>query len=131
MAFYTHIEKETLNNNNFRKVIYTGNMQLVLMSLKPLEEIGSEIHHNVEQFFRIEQGNGIAEVNIDNKTKKYILKDGDVIIIPKNTYHNIKNTSNTNDLKLYTLYSPPNHPPNRIDKTKPRENKTLKYKLIK
>ncbi len=131
MVFYAHIESDTLKNTNYRKVIYTGNMQLVLMSLKPMEEIGNEIHDNIEQFFRIESGEGLAEVTVNNKIKKYNLHDGDIIIIPKNTYHNIKNISKTKELKLYSLYSPPNHPPNRINKIKPKEDKLLKYKLIK
>ena len=116
MIFHTNIENKTLENNNYRKVISTqANIQLVLMSLKPNEEIGNEIHENIDQFFRIEKGKATAFVTdkITNKIKEYELKDGSVIIIPKGTYHNIKNVGNT-DLKLYTIYSPPNHNPNLV-----------------
>jgi mannose-6-phosphate isomerase-like protein (cupin superfamily) len=125
-TFHTNIEKDTLENKNFRKVINTScNMQLVLMSLKPREEIGYEVHNTIDQFFRIEQGQGLAIVeNKENKTKKKIkITDGSVLVIPKGTYHNIINTSKTKELKLYSIYSPPNHPKGRLDKNKPTEDK--------
>ncbi|MBW3019888.1 cupin domain-containing protein [Candidatus Woesearchaeota archaeon] len=103
-GFYSNIEQETLNNNSFRKVLYTGeNMQLVLMSLEPKENIGLEVH-DVDQFFRFESGNG--QVIINNNT--YDVKDGDSVIIPASAKHDIINTGNST-LKLYTLYSPPQH----------------------
>lgn len=136
MAFHLeNIEKETISNENFRKVINTSdNLQLVLMSLKPGEDIGMEVHDNVDQFFRIEKGQGKAIVGKEN-SKEYLLTDGSVIIVPKGTFHNIINTGNES-LKLYSIYSPPNHPQNRIDLNKPEEDihggyyeKYLKYKL--
>lgn len=110
MVFITNIEKDTINNNNYRNVIHTEyNIQLVLMSLKPNEEIGMEVHNNIDQFFRIESGIGIAEIKEDNNISNYSLSDGSILIVPKGTYHNIKNISPNQDLKLYTIYSPPNH----------------------
>lgn len=107
--FKTNIEDDTLSNFNYRKVIKTTkNLQLVLMTLKPGEEIGEETHEN-DQFFRFESGVGKCIVgNIEHD-----LKDGDAIIIPMNTLHNIINTGD-DDLKLYTIYSPPHHPNNLI-----------------
>ncbi len=103
--FLDNIEEITNNNSYFRNVIYTSsNLQLVLMSLKPGEEIGEEVHSNVDQFFRIETGKG--ELVIGNKT--YKIGEGDAIIVPKGTYHNVRNTGLI-VLKLYTLYSPPQH----------------------
>jgi mannose-6-phosphate isomerase-like protein (cupin superfamily) len=110
------IEDETISNDNFRKVLVTGkNLQLVVMSLKPEEDIGNEVHENVDQFFRIDSGEG--KVVIEEKDE-YPVKDGSSIIIKAGTYHNIINTSKTEDLKLYTIYSPPNHPEGTIHKTK-------------
>lgn len=120
MIYYTNIEKNTLDNKNFRKVVYTGNMQLVLMSLKPNEEIGMEKHDNVEQFFKIERGNGVAIIKQKNGEHKINLSDGSIIIIPKSTYHNIINTGKS-ELKLYTIYVPPNHPNHTVHITKPAE----------
>lgn len=113
--YYGNIENETLANFAFRKVIFTGKYaQIVLMSLKPNEEIGSEIHNDVDQFFRFEAGVGKVEVG----DKSFEVKEGDAILIPAGTRHNIINTSPTNDLKIYTLYSPPNHPDGTIHQTK-------------
>jgi mannose-6-phosphate isomerase-like protein (cupin superfamily) len=86
------------------------------MSLLPNEEIGNEVHKNVDQFFRIEGGE--AKFVVDNGKEKRIAKNGDVVIIPAGTFHNIINNSKTKKLKLYTIYSPPNHPPGTIHKTK-------------
>ena len=109
------IETETESNDNFRKVLFTGKyMQLVLMTLNPGEEIGSEIHSDTDQFFRIEQGEG----EVDISGQKTSVKDGSSIIIVQGTKHNIINTSKDKKLKLYSLYSPPHHPPNTIHKTK-------------
>lgn len=115
--FIDDIEKLTLNNDNFRHVIYTSDdkkMQLVLMSLKPKQSIGMEVHETVNQFFRIEKGKGKLFVNNE---KKYIKKH-DAIIIPAGTKHNIKNISKTKELKLYTIYTPANHPDNTKQKNK-------------
>jgi mannose-6-phosphate isomerase-like protein (cupin superfamily) len=114
--FYHHdISYVTKENNNFRKVLATTpNMQLVVMCLRPNEEIGLEVHPYNTQFFRIESGEGIAVIN----DKQYELYDDVVVIVPLNTMHNIINTSKTAPLKLYTIYSPPHHPSDRIDKIK-------------
>lgn len=114
--FVGDIEKLTLKNNYFRKVIFTGkHAQLVLMSLKPKEEIGNEVHHHVDQFFRLEGGEAKF---VFNGKEKHIVKNGDAVVVPAGTYHNIINNSKTKKLKLYTIYSPPNHPPRTIHKTK-------------
>ena len=114
-GFKSNIEKDTLNNSNFRRVLYTGkNSQLVLMSLKPGEEIGEEVHQTVDQFFRFERGNGI--VLIDGV--KQNVADGDAVIVPAGASHNVINTSKTADLKLYTIYSPPEHQDGTVRRTK-------------
>jgi mannose-6-phosphate isomerase-like protein (cupin superfamily) len=113
------IEKLTLKNNNYRKVINTtSTQQLVLMSLKPNEEIGMEKHKKTTQFMRIEKGTVIAIIGKDENKKKYKLKDNSFITIPPNTYHNIINVG-TGTAKLYTIYCPPNHKPGTIHKTRP------------
>jgi mannose-6-phosphate isomerase-like protein (cupin superfamily) len=104
-GFRDNIEKLTLENENFRKVLYTAKFsQLVLMCLKPLEEIGEEIH-DVDQFFRFEKGKG--NVIIDGNS--YMVSDGDAVIVPAAAKHNVINSSETGTLKLYTIYSPPHH----------------------
>jgi len=120
-GFQSNIEKETLENNNFRKVLYTGkHTQLVLMSLKPNEEIGMEIHADNDQFFRFEKGHGKCIIN-DNE---YELTDGVAIVVPAGTKHNVINTSETEDLKMYTVYSPAHHKDGilRTTKTEAEEN---------
>lgn len=108
------IEKLTLENNNFRKVLYTAKFsQLVLMSLNPSEEIGEEIH-DVDQFFRFEKGQGKAILEGVSQD----VKDGDTVIVPAGTKHNIINTSTNEALKLYTLYSPPHHRDGVVHATK-------------
>ncbi|MEM2984916.1 MAG: cupin domain-containing protein [Candidatus Jordarchaeaceae archaeon] len=115
-AYHTNIENETLENNYFRKVLFTGKYsQLVVMTLKPGEEIGNEIHKNVDQFFRIEQGK--AKVSLDNGREEFRVSEDEVFIIPAGTWHNVVNIGEV-DLKLYTIYSPPNHPDGTIHKTK-------------
>ena len=120
--YMKNIEEETLKNKNFRKVLYTSeNQQIVLMSLKPNEDIGNEIHKNIDQFIRIEKGNGKAIINNNN----YKLINGSILIIPKGTEHNIINTGIT-DLKLYSIYSPPEHKNHLINKLKPSITTTKK-----
>ena len=115
------IEKQTLKNDYFRQVLFTGkHAQLVVMSLKPGEEIGNEVHKNVDQFFRIEQGE--ATFILGGK-EKHVAKDGDAVIVPAGTYHNVINTSKISKLKLYTIYSPPNHPDKTVHKTKAEADK--------
>jgi mannose-6-phosphate isomerase-like protein (cupin superfamily) len=105
-GYKDNIEKLTLENENFRQVLYTAkHCQLVLMSLKPGEEIGMEIHDGNDQFFRFEKGQG--KVIIDGT--EYLVSDGDAVIVPQGANHNVINTSTTESLKLYTLYSPPHH----------------------
>lgn len=108
--YYLNIETETLENTAYRRVLYTtSNMQLVLMSLAPGEEIGQEQHPHTSQFIRVEAGHGLAI--IDNK--RYCLSDGMIVVIPPNAPHNIINTSAI-DLKFYTIYTPPEHPPSTL-----------------
>lgn len=105
-GFVGNIEELTLLNSNFRHVIFTGqHAQLVLMSLKPNEEIELETHKATDQFFRIEKGEGKVIIN----DKEHLLKDGDAIIVPAGSKHNIINTSSKEYLKLYTIYTPPHH----------------------
>ncbi len=114
-GFIDSIEKLTIENNNFRKVIYTGqHAQLVIMSLLPNEEIGMETHSVTDQFLRIEKGEGKVIMNGEEK----MVGDGDVIIVPAGTEHNVINLSSENPLKIYTLYSPPHHRDGIIHKTK-------------
>ncbi|MBN1331390.1 cupin domain-containing protein [Candidatus Dojkabacteria bacterium] len=115
VAYVDNIEEETLNNTNFRKVLYTGkHMQLVLMSLKPGEDIGSEVHHKVDQFIRIDKGEGKSVLNGEENE----LKDGSAIVVPAGIEHNIVNTSETEEMKLYTVYAPANHIDGRVHVTK-------------
>jgi len=119
-GFSTNIEKETLENENFRRVLYTGkNSQLVLMSLKPKEEIGMEVHPENDQFFRFEKGQG--EVVIDHN--RYEVEDGSAIVVPAGAQHNVINVSETEDLKLYTIYSPAHHQDGIVRKTKEEAEK--------
>ena len=114
-GFKTNIEKDTLKNKNFRNVIYTSkHSQLVLMSLKPKEEIGAETHPENDQFLRFEGGRGHVEID----GNKYTVKDGDAVVIPAGAKHNVINISATEDLKLYTIYSPPHHKDGIVRKTK-------------
>jgi mannose-6-phosphate isomerase-like protein (cupin superfamily) len=104
-GFVGDIEESTVKSSDFRRVLYTGkNMQLVLMALKPGEEIGEEVHTDRDQFFRVEKGEG--EVLIDGHQTK--VKDGVAIIVPAGARHNVKNTG-VQPLKLYTIYAPPEH----------------------
>ena len=110
------IEKETLKNTYFRQVLFTGkHAQLVVMCLQPGEEIGNEVHPNVDQFFRIEQGEAKF---VFNGKEEHLVADGDAVVVPAGTYHNVINASKTAQMKLYTIYSPPNHPDKTVHKTK-------------
>jgi len=115
-GFGVAIEKKTLDNNLFRNVLFTGkHAQLVVMCLQPGEDIGNEVHKKVDQFFRIEQGKAVF---VFNGKEKRLAKNGDAVIVPAGTFHNVINASKTAKLKLYTLYSPPNHPDKTVHKTK-------------
>lgn len=110
------IKKQTLKNTNFRQVLFTGkHTQLVVMCLQPGEEIGNEVHDTVDQFFRIEHGE--AKFVLNGK-EQHVVRDGDAVVVQAGTYHNIINNSRKEQLKLYTLYSPPNHPDGTVHRTK-------------
>lgn len=114
-GFKTEIEHSTLENHNFRKVLYTGEFsQLVLMSLLPDEEIGTETHEGNDQFFRVEKGRGKCVID----GNEYDLRDGDAFVVPRGAVHNVINISPTDELKLYTIYSPPHHKDGIIRATK-------------
>ena len=114
-GFNANIEKETLENTNFRKVLYTaGHLQLVLMSLKVGEEIGAETHKDNDQFFRFESGSGKCIIN----GNEYNVKDGDAIIIPAGALHNVINTDSAKELKMYTIYAPAHHKDGIVRATK-------------
>lgn len=114
-GYDTNIEQQTLENTNFRKVLYTSEFQqLVVMSIPVGGEIGKEIHDENDQFIRVESGE--AEAVIDGRKIK--LRDDDVIIIPKGSEHNVVNSSSDKDLKVYTIYSPPHHKDGTIHATK-------------
>ncbi|HML25280.1 cupin domain-containing protein [Methanomethylovorans sp.] len=114
-GFCIDIENATLENGNFRKVLYTSkHSQLVLMSLKPLEEIGMEVHEENDQFFRFESGQGKCIID----GNEYDLSDGVAVVVPAGAQHNVINTSKTEELKLYTIYSPAHHKDGIIRATK-------------
>lgn len=113
-GFITNIEHATLENTDFRRVLYTAkHSQLVLMSIQPSEEIGEEVH-TLDQFIRIEKGDAVAILD----GVKHEMHDDDAVVIPAGTKHNIINASKTDALKLYTIYSPPEHIDGRIHATK-------------
>jgi mannose-6-phosphate isomerase-like protein (cupin superfamily) len=110
------IEKQTLDNTCFRQVLFTAHhAQLVVMCLQPGEDIGDEVHPDVDQFFRIEQGEATF---LFNEKEPHPVREGDAVVVPAGTYHNVVNTSKTATLKLYTIYSPPNHPDGTVHRTK-------------
>lgn len=114
-GFVTDIETETVKNTDFRRVLYTGKFsQLVLMCLKPGEEIGAEVHDDVDQFFRFEEGEGAVVID----GVKHAVRDGSAVVVPSGANHNVLNTSKTADLKLYTIYSPPEHQDKVVRKTR-------------
>ena len=105
-GFHTNIEQETVENTDFRRVLYTGkHTQLVLMSIAVGSEIGMETHHENDQFFRFEAGEGMVVID----GNEYAVSDGSAVVVPAGSEHNVVNKSETEDLKLYTLYSPPHH----------------------
>jgi len=114
-GFFTNIEKDTLENNNYRRVLYTTkHSQLVLMSLESKEEIGMEVHPDNDQFFRIEKGKGRCIID----GNEYELTDGAAIVVPAGARHNVINISETEELKLYTIYSPAHHQDGIVRATK-------------
>ncbi len=115
IGFVTDIEQATKENDFFRKVIFTaGHSQYVLMALQPGEDIGMEVHATVDQFIRIEAGEGKAILD----GVEHQIKDGSAIVVPAGTWHNFINTSAHDKMKLYTIYTPPNHPEMTVHRTK-------------
>jgi len=114
-GFVTNIEQETLDNNYFRKVLYTSKHgQIVVMSLLPKEEIGMEVHNTLDQFFRVDAGEGKVIMNGEES----VVSNGFAFLVPAGTEHNVINTSSDKPLKLYTIYMPPNHKDGIIHETK-------------
>lgn len=114
-GYAANLEEETTKNTDFRRVLYTGKYsQLVLMCLRPMEDIGEETHDDVDQFFRFEDGEGVVVID----GVKNVVKDGSGVIVPSGAKHNVVNTSKTKNLKLYTIYSPPEHQDKVVRKTK-------------
>jgi mannose-6-phosphate isomerase-like protein (cupin superfamily) len=115
-GYVGHLEKDAVKNKYFRRVLFTGkHNQLVLMCLQPGEDIGNEMHADVDQFFRVEEGK--AKI-VFGGTEEHTAGAGDAFIVPAGTYHNVINASATERLHLYTIYSPPNHPDGTVHKTK-------------
>ena len=116
IGFSTPLSRETLENTNFRKVLFTGkHAQLVVMCLEPGEDIGAEVHADVDQFFRVEQGEARF---VFNHREERLAWPGDAVVVEAGTLHNVFNPSTTSALKLSTIYSPPNHPDGTIQATK-------------
>ncbi len=113
-GYHDNIETLTSANEDFRRVLYSGkHLQLVLMTLQPGEEIGSEIHDSIDQFFRIEEGEGVVDIDgVENR-----VEDGSGVIVPSGARHNVRNTGQV-PLKLYTLYGPPEHQDQVVQSTK-------------
>jgi mannose-6-phosphate isomerase-like protein (cupin superfamily) len=110
-AFVGNIEKKTLENENYREVLFTTDRsQLVVMALPPTEDIGEEVHADHDQFIRVESGEGKAVI----EGELFDIHDGDAVVIPAGTLHNIVNASMSESLKLYTIYTPPEHKPGTI-----------------
>ena len=115
-----NIEEATLENQAFRTVLFTGaHAQLTVMSLEPGEEIGWEAHPHLDQFIRVEQGRGRVEVGPaeDRVDQQHDLEDDSAVVVPAGSWHNVVNTG-TSQLKLYSLYAPPEHPPGTVHATK-------------
>lgn len=122
--FAINIDEASKQNNNFRTALWTGDhMQLTLMSLAPGEDIGMEIHPNVDQFIRIEEGQGTVRMGKDKNADEYVVNVNDdyAFIVPANTWHNVVNTGST-PMKLYSVYAPPRHPHGTIQRTKADAN---------
>lgn len=114
-GYVTNIEARTRENDYFREVLFTGPLsQLVVMSLGPGEDIGLETHDDVDQFIRIESGEGVALLD----GEEHHVRDGSAVVVPAGTEHNLTNRSNSEPLKLYTVYTPPEHPDGTVHKTK-------------
>lgn len=114
-GFVKNIEQETIENNNFRKVLYTSTYgQVVVMSLLPNEDIGMEVHEDTDQFFRIDSGEGKVII----AGEESLISDGFAVVVPAGSFHNVINTSSDKPLKLYTIYMPPHHKDGTVHETK-------------
>jgi mannose-6-phosphate isomerase-like protein (cupin superfamily) len=114
-GFHSNIERDVMENTNFRKVLYTSlHLQVVLMSLKPGEDIGEEIHNANDQFFRFESGNGKCIIN----GNEYNVREGEAIVVPAGAKHNVINTATAGELKMYTIYAPAHHKDGIVRSTK-------------
>jgi mannose-6-phosphate isomerase-like protein (cupin superfamily) len=117
-GYVANIEEATLQNSDYRRVLYTGkNLQLVLMSIAPGDEIGSEVHEDHDQFIRVESGTGVAVLNGERSQ----LSDGSAVVVPAGVEHNVVNSSTDTPLRLYTIYSPPEHKDGTLHRTKADE----------
>lgn len=117
-GFVSNIERDTLENEDYRRVLFTGpNLQLVLMTLRPGDEIGVEVHDGHDQFIRVEEGEGVVIMDGERSP----LEDGTAVVIPAGVEHNVVNTSRDAPLRLYTLYAPPEHPEGTVQHTKADE----------
>jgi mannose-6-phosphate isomerase-like protein (cupin superfamily) len=113
-GFHDNIETRTLENSDFRRVVYTGkHLQLVLMTLAPGDEIGSEVHNGIDQFFRFEEGSGVVDID----GVEHPVEDCSGVIVPSGARHNVRNTGDT-PLKLYSIYGPPEHRDQIVQATK-------------
>lgn len=114
-GYHVELEQKTIENENFREVLFTGpKSQLVVMALQPGEDIGMEVHEDRDQFIRVEAGTGKAIID----GEEFALKDGGAVVIPAGAEHNVINTSDSEKMKLYTIYSPPEHADGTIHATK-------------
>jgi mannose-6-phosphate isomerase-like protein (cupin superfamily) len=117
-GYVANIEEATLQNSDYRRVLFTGkNLQLVLMSIAPGSEIGSEVHEDHDQFIRVESGTGVVVLNGERRQ----LSDGSAVVVPAGVEHNVVNSSTAEPLRLYTLYSPPEHKDGTVHHTKADE----------
>jgi mannose-6-phosphate isomerase-like protein (cupin superfamily) len=117
-GFVSNIERDTLENEDYRRVLFTGpNIQLVLMTLRPGDEIGLEVHDEHDQFIRVEAGEGVVRMDGEETP----VSDGTAVVIPAGVEHNVVNTSSRTPLRLYTLYAPPEHPDGTVHRTKADE----------
>jgi mannose-6-phosphate isomerase-like protein (cupin superfamily) len=123
-GYSINLEQKTLSGNNFREVLYTtARSQLVTMTLQPGEEIGMEHHTGHDQFIRVEAGTGVAILD----GEKHALEDGVAVVIPAGTEHNVINTSTSEPMRLYTLYTPPEHPDGTVHATKAEADEYEKH----
>jgi mannose-6-phosphate isomerase-like protein (cupin superfamily) len=122
--FKANIEARTLSNQDYRRVLFTGrHLQLVLMSIPPGGEVDLERHPDTDQFIRVERGRGRVYTG-RRQTSRTAVRDGDVVVVAAGTWHRVTNTSSREPLKLYTIYSPPEHPPATRQRTKPKRRET-------